>query len=301
MKDKSLKKKSLHAKEKRTALAFISLPLAGFCIFTLASLVAVLFFSFTDYNTYRNDYTWTQFDNFVDLFTDSTYSTAFGDSIFNTLFLLLGIPVGMAAGLALAALLQSKAVKKGSKFFQVLFYLPAVTSAVAVNIVFRYIFNSEYGLINQVFQAKPPIPWLSDPWLIKIAIIAKNTWNSMGSTMILYLAGMLAIPQSYYEAADVDGASASYKFFKITMPLLTPVTFYIIITSVIGGLQSYADAQVFGGGVSGSRTIVYFIWQYGINQGKQGLASAAALILAVFIMIVTLIQFKFSDKWVYED
>ena len=123
----------------------------------------------------------------------------------------------------------------------------------------------------------------------------------MGGTMILCLAGMLAIPASYYEAADIDGASAARKFFKITLPLITPTMFYMLITGVIGGLQSYADAQVFAAGAPGAQTIVYFIWQYGINTGKQGLASAASLILAAFIMLITFVQFKISDKWVYED
>lgn len=291
---------NLHKKEQRTALLFILIPLIGFCIFTLVSLIAVLVFSFSDFNTYRNTYSFEEpLRNYTDLFTNPTYSNAFFRSIGNTLLLLLGIPVGMVAGLTLAALLQSKAVKKGKKIFQVLFYLPAVTSAVAVNLVFRYIFDPAYGIINQLFNAN--IPWFNNEWLIKIAIILKNTWSSMGGTMILYIAGMLAIPTSYYESADVDGATGVKKFFKITLPLLTPTTFYIIITNIIGGLQSYADAQLFGAGATGSRTIVYFIWQYGINQGKQGLASAASIILAVFIMLVTVIQFRFSNKWVYED
>lgn len=294
------KRVKLHGKEKRTALLFITLPLIGFCIFTLISLIAVLVFSFSDFNVYRNTYDFSEpLKNYTDLFTNPTYSTAFFTSIGNTLFLLLGIPVGMAFGLFLAALLQSKAVKKGKKIFQVLFYLPAVTSAVAVNLVFRYIFDPSYGVINSLLNAQ--IPWFNNEWLIKIAIILKNTWSSMGSTMILYLAGMLAIPDSYYESANVDGATAAQKFFHITLPLLTPTTFYIIITSIIGGLQSYADAQLFGNGAVGSQTIVYFIWQYGINQGKQGLASAASIILAVFIMAITIIQFRVSDKWVYED
>ncbi len=292
--------RKLYTKEKRTAFAFITLPLIGFSVFTLFSLVAVLVFSFADYNTYRETFDFSKpFQNFVNLFTNDTYSNAFFRSIGNTVLLLIGIPIGMVAGLFVAALLQSKAVKKGSKVFQVLYYLPAVTSAVAVNLVFRYIFNPSYGLINRLFDAD--IPWFSNEWLIKIAIILKNTWSSMGGTMILYIAGMLAIPQSYYESADVDGASPLRKFFSITFPLLTPTTFYIIITSVIGGLQSYADAQIFGAGAAGSQTIVWFIWNYGINQGKQGLASAASLVLAVFIMIVTVIQFRYSNKWVYED
>lgn len=296
----SRKRVNLHGKEKRTALMFIALPLIGFCIFTLISLVAVMVLSFSDFNIHKNQYTFDEpLRNYTDLFTNPTYSTAFFNSICNTLFLLLGIPLGMIVGVFLAALLQSKAVKKGNKIFQVLFYLPAVTSAVAVNLVFRYIFDPSYGIINTLLNVD--LAWFNNEWLIKIAIILKNTWSSMGSTMILYLAGMLAIPDSYYESANVDGATATQKFFHITLPLLTPTTFYILITGIIGGLQSYADAHLFGAGATGSQTIVYFIWQYGINQGKQGLASAASLILAVFIMIITIIQFRFSDKWVYED
>lgn len=294
-----LLKRNLHKKEKLTALAFVALPVLGFVVFTLLSLVAVVYFSFNDYNIFRDELTPNGLQNYVDLFTNPTYSDAFGRSIFNTVLLLVSIPLGMIAGLALAAVLQSKAVKKASKFFQVLYYLPAVTSAVAVNIVFRYIFNPEYGFINTLFNVE--IPWFANDWLVKVAIVLKNVWASMGTSMILYIAGMLAIPQSYYESADVDGASATHKFFKITLPLLTPTTFYIIITNVIGGLQSYADAKVFGNGTSGSQTIVWFIWEYGLNQGKQGLASAASIILAVAIMIVTILQFKFSDRWVYGE
>ncbi len=294
-----MKNKTLLKSERRTALAFVALPLVGFLVFTLFSLVAVVYFSFQDYNIYRDEMTPNGIQNYVDLFTNATYSEAFGRSIFNTVFLLLSIPLGMVAGLVLAAVLQSKAVKKGSKFFQVLYYLPAVTSAVAINLIFKYIFNPEYGFINTLFSAE--IPWFANKWLIKVAIIIKNVWSGMGTSMILYIAGMLAIPQNYYEAADVDGANAFSKFFNITLPLLTPTTFYILITGVIGGLQSYADAKVFGNGAGGSQTIVWFIWEYGLNQGKQGLASAASLVLAVAIMVVTVFQFKLSDKWVYGE
>lgn len=293
------KKTDLHKSERRTAMLFIALPVAGFVIFTLVTLIAVLAFSFMDYNTFRDEYAFIGFQNFTDLFSNKVYSVAFFRAIGNTLFMLLGVPVGMIVGLAVAALLQAKAIRKSSKLFQVLFYLPSVTSAVAINLVFRYIFNPEYGLINSMFNAQ--IPWYRNEWLIKIAIIIKNAWAGMGGTMILCLAGMLSIPTSYYEAADIDGASAARKYFSITLPLITPTLFYILITGVIGGLQSYADAQVFAAGANGAQTIVYFIWQYGINAGKQGLASAASLVLAIFIMIITFIQFKFSNKWVYED
>lgn len=296
---KPVGKTDLHKSERRTALLFIVLPVVGFMIFTLATLVAVIVFSFTDYNSISNESTFIGFENFVDLFNNEVYSVALFRSIGNTLFLLLGVPIGMIVGLAVAALLQAKAIRRFNKFFQVLFYLPAVTSVVAINLVFKYVFNPEYGLINKVFGLQ--LPWFSDDWLVKLAIIIKNSWASMGGTMILCLAGMLSIPESYYEAADIDGAGAVRKYFHITLPLITPTLFYILITGIIGGLQSYADAQVFASGANGAQTIVYFIWQYGINQGQQGLASAASLLLAVFIMLVTLVQFKFSNKWVYED
>lgn len=293
------KKTDLHKSERRTARLFIALPVTGFMIFTLFTLVAVFVFSMMDYNVFREECIFLGFQNFVDLFSSKIYSVAFFRAIGNTVFMLSGVPIGIAVGLALAALLQAKAIRRSNKLFQVLFYLPSVTSVVAINLVFRYLFNPEYGLINGILGAT--VPWYSNGWLIKIAIIIKNTWSGMGGTMILCLAGMLAIPASYYEAADIDGASAARKFFKITLPLITPTMFYMLITGVIGGLQSYADAQVFAAGAPGAQTIVYFIWQYGINTGKQGLASAASLILAAFIMLITFVQFKISDKWVYED
>ncbi len=298
MNSSHVKKTDLHKSERNMARLFIALPVIGFCIFTLVTLVFVFVFSLMDYNVYREEYSFIGFQNFTDLFSNEIYSDAFFRAIGNTMFMLLGVPVGMVVGLGLSALLQAKAMRKCSKVFQVLFYLPAVTSAVAINLVFRYLFNPSYGLINKMLGTE--ILWFSNEWLIKIAIMIKNTWAGMGGTMILCLAGMLSIPSSYYEAADIDGAKPGRKFFSITLPLITPTLFYMLITGIIGGLQSYADAQVFANGASGAQTIVYFIWQYGINQGKQGLASAGSLVLAVFIMIVTFIQFKISNKWVYE-
>ena len=150
----------------------------------------------------------------------------------------------------------------------------------------------DYGLINSILGTN--IPWLgsSNEWLIKIAIIIKNIWSSIGGTMLLYLAGLNAIPDSYYEAAEIDGASPLKQFFTITIPLVKPTTFYLIITGIIGGLQSYADAQVFAQGLEGARTIVYYIWQYGIDKSKYGLASAASTLLGAVIMVITFIQFK---------
>lgn len=112
--------------------------------------------------------------------------------------------------------------------------------------------------------------------------------------MILYLAGLNNIPESYYEASKIQGASKWQQFVDITLPMAQPTTFYLIVTGIIGGLQSYADSTVFGGGMQGGRTIVYFIWEYGINKAEYGLASAASILLAIVVLIITIVLFKNS-------
>ncbi len=285
-------------REGRIAFLFILIPIIGFCVFTIGAMAFSFKYSFENYNIFTGESTPVGWKNYHDLFTNVLYSASFKTAIKNTLVLLLSIPLSMGMGLAAAGFVKSGKVR-GGRFFQVLYYIPVVSSAVAMNIVWRYIFNNEFGIINLLLGQK--IPWLSDDTLIKVAIIFKNSLNGIGTAMILYLAAMLNIPKDYYEAAELDGASRFKQFTSITLPMITPITFYQLITGLIGGLQSYADAQVFGAGVQGAQTIVYFIWQRGINQSRYGLASAASILLAAAIMVITLIQFKTSDKWVYEE
>ena len=295
------KKKKVSVQERKEhliALLFILPPIVGFLIFTALSVVFTFVYSFQDYNSLSGISENVGFANYIDLFTHVTRAPLFGKAIVNTIVLLLSVPFSMILGLILAGLLRLGEIK-GSKFFQVLYYVPAVSSAVALNIVWNYIFRSN-GVFNTLLGLD--VIWLDGDVTIKVAIIFKNSLNAMGGAMILYLAGMLNVPRDLYEASSLDGAGKVRQFFSITLPLISPVTFYLLITGVIGGLQSYADAQVFAAGNTGATTIVYFIWQQGIQgNNNQGLASAASVLLAVLIMIVTLIQFKFSNKWVYEE
>ena len=295
------KKKKVSVQERKEhliAFLFILPPIVGFLIFTALSVVFTFVYSFQDYNSLSGISENVGFANYIDLFTHITRAPLFGKAIVNTIVLLLSVPFSMILGLILAGLLRLGEIK-GSKFFQVLYYVPAVSSAVALNIVWNYIFRSN-GVFNTLLGLD--VIWLDGDVTIKVAIIFKNSLNAMGGAMILYLAGMLNVPRDLYEASSLDGAGKVRQFFSITLPLISPVTFYLLITGVIGGLQSYADAQVFAAGNTGATTIVYFIWQQGIQgNNNQGLASAASVLLAVLIMIVTLIQFKFSNKWVYEE
>ena len=281
-----MKKTKFGGHEQIVAFLFVLVPLIGFLLFTAASMGFSIFTSFTEYNPIRETTKWCWFDNYKKLFT----SEEFWGSVFNTVIFLVTIPIGMFIGLLLATYL--KKIAHGSKALRLLYYLPAVSSAVAINIIWQYIFQMDYGLLNNIFRTN--IPWLgtSNKWLIKVAIIIKNIWSSIGGTMILYLAGLNSISDSYYEAAKIDGASTAQQFFKITVPLIRPTTFYLIITGIIGGLQSYTDAQVFARGNPGAVTIVYYIWNFGIDKNKYGLASAAATLLGIVIMIITFIQFK---------
>lgn len=292
------KERKLERKENVIAFLFILPPIIGFLIFTIGAMLFSFKYSFEDYNILTGVSQWKGLENYRALFTNVIFSESFLRSISNTVILLASVPISMILGLVLAGLLKAGGIKCRG-VFQVLYYIPAVSSAVALNIVWRYIFNNEFGVLNALLGKK--IPWLSDDNLIKVAIITKNSLNGIGSAMILYLAGMLNVPKDYYEASELDGANKVRQFFSITLPLITPVTFYQLIMGIIGGLQSYADAQVFGAGVQGSQTIVFFIWERGINQSRYGLASAASVLLAAAIMLITLLQFKISNKWVYEE
>lgn len=299
---KKKKVSKMERKERLIAFLFILPPIVGFLIFTAISMVFTLVFSFQDYWVLKDVSKFVGFKHYITLFsgmgTAGELGNTFIRSVGNTLFLLLSLPLSIILGLVLAGLLRLGDVK-GSKIYQILYYLPAVSSAVALNIVWRYIFQSN-GILNSIFDGITP--WLSDDMLVKVAIVIKNSLNAMGSAMILYLAGMLNVSKELYEASSLDGAGKVRQFFSITLPMITPVTFYLLITGLIGGLQSYADSQVFAKGYIGAQTVVYFIWAQRTNGATgYGIASSASILLSVCIMIITLIQFKVSNKWVYEE
>ncbi len=286
---------ALDRKESITAFLFILAPLIGFILFTLVSLCISAYYSITNFNPININFKVVWFENYASLFTNQVFAPAFKEAIINTLWLLLYLPIGLIVSIIIAAFMSNKAFK-GRGVMQALIYLPAVTSVVAINFIWRFMFEED-GLINLAFGLD--LKWLVDFSLVKVAMIIKNVWTSIGTSVILFMAGMQNISEDYYEAADLDGATQIRKFFKITLPLITPVIFYSIITGLIGGLQAYADVQLFAGGNLGARTIVYFIWDRGIGQNRYGLASAASILLAIAIMIITVLQFKFS-KWVDE-
>ena len=309
-----IKKKSKHTplkrKENLMALAFISVKYVGLILFTFVPVLFTILYSFTIYNPRIDTKSffsiigdiWCGFDNYVKVFKSGTnIADNFTNAITNNLIFMLSVPLGIFIGLIVAVMLSNEKKIHGSRVIRTLIYVPVVSSAVAMNIIWRYIFNTRTfgGVLNVVMNAD--IPWLTDDAWIKLAIIIKSAWGSIGRTMILCLAALTNVGRDYREAAELDGASEITMFFKIYLPLISPTLFYLVCTGLIGNLQSYVDAQIFAEGRFGARTIVYFIWSYGINQSNYGVAGAASVILTAGIMGLTVLQFKISNKWVYSE
>ena len=305
-KPKKEKKKSskLLKHERITAMAFILPPVISFTIFTIIPLIFALILAFGDYNIFTFEYTFVGFKNFQTLLNYSTVQgKTFIDSVVTTACFIIEVPIAIFLGLLCASLANSKGCRKTNTIYRVLLYLPTVCSAVAANVIWRTIFldgatPDSSGVINNLFDIT--VQWTKERVPLIAAIIIKNSINGMGSAMILYYASMCNISKEYYEAAEMDGANAFQRFAHITFPMLTPVTFYLLIMRTSGCLQSYADSAVFANKNPNAWTIVFYIWNYGINEYKYSLAAAAAILLGVVIMAITVLQFKLSNKWVLD-
>ncbi|MBE5883865.1 MAG: sugar ABC transporter permease [Lachnospiraceae bacterium] len=297
-----VKLSAMAKREERWALLFVAAPAIGFLLFMLWPIIFAFLTSLT---------TWTGakgfagmldrfcgFDNYVKLMTD----TKFWKTVLTTVIYLIGIPVGMILGLTLAMGMNKKI--PGVRVLRTMYYIPVISSLVAVSILWAWVYNYDYGLLNVIIKTLTGMHgpnWLGDEVLIKVSMIIFMVWKGLGTSIILYLAGLQNIPRSYYEAAMVDGANGWQQFRNITLPLLSPVTFYIVITTLIGGFQVFVEVQVMvaNGGIGYSAaTIVFYLYEKAFESYQLGYASAIAIILAIIIFIITLINFKMQDKWV---
>lgn len=286
-------------KEERVALIFIAAPIIGFLLFMAYPIIYAFIASLTKWTGTRSMLdAFCGFDNYVRLFSDAKFWKA----LRTTIIYLIGIPIGMITGMVLAMGMNRKI--PGVRVLRTMYYVPVISSLVAVSILWAWVYNYDYGLLNMIIEfltGKHGPNWLGDEVLIKVSMIIFMVWRGLGTSIILYLAGLQNIPRSYYEAALVDGANGWQKFKNITLPLLSPVTFYILITSIIGGFQVFVEIQVMtlNGGIGYSAaTIVYYMYQKAFEGFQLGYASAIAVILAIIIFIITMFNFAFQNKWV---
>ena len=290
---------SLSTREAIWAYALISPWIIGFIIFTLGPMLASLVFSFTNFSITAS----TKFvglANFVEmLFKDYR----FWHSLRVTLtYAVVAIPVGLVLGLLLALLLNANV--PGIALWRTIYYTPAVVSGVAVAILWTYLFNPRFGVINwllSLVNVRGP-GWLADPNWALPALIIMSLW-SVGGGMIIYLAGLQGIPTALYEAAEIDGANAVQSFWKITLPLITPVLFYNLVIGIIGTFQIFTSVYVMTAGGPVESTLFYNLYLYNnaFRYNRMGYASALAWVLFLVVLVLTLLVFRSSALWVYYE
>jgi len=239
-------------------------------------------------------------DNYKQLFHDKVVIQA----MMNTFkYAIIAVPVGIILSLIIAVLLNSHI--KGKSIYRTIYFLPMVSAPAAIAMVWRWMYNSEFGLFNyilSIFKIKGP-NWLTDPKLALISIIIVGIWSNLGYNMVILLAGLQEIPGTFYEAAEIDGASPIRQFFSITLPLVSPTMFFVVITTVISSLQVFDHIfmMIDKGNIALEKTqsLVYLFYKYSFVMNDKGYGSTIVIFLLAIIMVITVIQLYFQKKWVH--
>jgi multiple sugar transport system permease protein len=292
--------RSLRGREAIAFYLFILPWLIGFLVFTLGPIIASFGLSFTDYDMMLPP-SLVGPENYQEILADPLFYT----SLYNTIYIVVfAVPLGMMAAFGLAMLLNQRV--KMMAGYRTAYFIPSIVPAVASAALWLYLLQPQWGLVNGFLEALgiPGPGWLSSEVWAKPAIILILIWGT-GGTMIIYLAGLQDIPASLYEAAEIDGANGWNKFWRVTLPLMTPVIFFTLVLGIIGTFQIFAQIFVLTDGMGGPQnsTLVYMMYLYrnAFNFFRMGYASAMAWILFVLILILTWVQFKGASRWVYYE
>ena len=298
-------------KEEAWGIGLSILPLIGFVIFGLIPMVLALAMSMMHIRGLKFDAnaTFIGFQNFKTVLTDDL----FYKSLLNTLYAAVSLPITLILSLVISILLNQKIMAK--KLFRTIFFIPYVCSMVAVSLMWKWIFDYNYGVLNTIVQnlGGERINWLGDTATFMPCMIIMGVWSGMGFNIILFTAALTNVNRSYYEAAEIDGANAWKKFVHITLPAISPTTFYLLVMGLIGALQEFTRFQVMTGDGSPDNnglTVVFYLYNYiygapSVGGGRypidMGRASTMALLLALLIIGITILNFKLSKKWVSYD
>jgi multiple sugar transport system permease protein len=286
-------------REELIAYAFILPSFLGFFVFLVVPMFFSLGISFYDWELLTPP-RFTGIANFQALLTDRV----FGGVVVNTIYYTLGlVPLNLVISLGLAVWLNTRL--RGLTFYRSAFFVPVVTVTVAVALIWRWMYEPRFGIIDAALRAVGlPAPlWLGDEGWALPAIIIMSVWKGFGYNMVLFLAGLQGIPVTIYEAAMIDGASAWQRFWRITLPLLSPTVFLAVVLTVISSFQVFDQAYVMtnGGPANATNTIVLYIYQNGFQYFRMGYASAIAWVLFGFIFVFTLAQMRLQGRWVQYD
>jgi multiple sugar transport system permease protein len=261
----------------------------GFLMFILIPVVATFIISFASWDLTDN-FRFVGLDNYAELASDKTFHQVFWNTVY---FTVVSVPIGIVISLFLAILLNQPL--RFMRFYRAAFFIPVISSMVAVAVIWQWIYNPQFGLLNYAlswFGIQGPT-WLTSTRWAMIAIIITAIWKGLGFNMLIFLAGLQSIPESYYEAAEIDGARWFARFRHITIPLLSPTTFFITVMAVINSFQVFDTVYLMtqGGPARSTSVLVYYIYQNAFQFFQMGYASAMAYVLFFVVLFITLLQF----------
>jgi multiple sugar transport system permease protein len=282
------------------AWCFVAPALVVIAVFFFVPVVAGLALSFTDFDIYAladtRNLRLVALRNYAQLLQTPLFWRAFGNTLY---FVIVGVPLSMCVSFGAALLLHSR-LARFQAFYRTALFAPVVTTLVAVAVVWRYLFNPHYGLLNYALGRLgiPAIDWLGDPHWAMPAIIIVAVWKNFGYNMIILLAGLQSIPEQLYEAARIDGASVWRQFRHVTLPMLAPIVAMVNILTIAGYFQLFAEPYVMtqGGPLQSTVSVLYFMYEEGFKWWNLGSASAVAFLLFVFIFCVTALQLRLA-RW----
>ena len=292
------RKRSPLASESRWAWVFLAPTLIGLGILSAGPILAALAISLTKWDLLTAP-RFIGVDNFTTLLADHRFLTALRNTTFYTV---TSVPLGLVLGLGLALALNQRL--RAISWIRTAYFLPVVTSTVAIALVWSWIYSPDSGPLNGLLAAVglPAQKWITDPFWAMPSIVVMSVWQGLGTTVIIFLAGLQAIPEDYYDAASVDGAGAWARFRYVTLPLLTPSFFFTGILALIDSFQVFDQVYVLarpGRPTDATVTLVYTIYENGFQNFKMGYAAAQAWILFIIVAVLTIVYFRLQNRWVH--
>ncbi len=280
---------------------FILPLLLGLLIFYIYPVFKTIYYSFTKWGMFGGT-TFIGLENYIQLMKDPELIGSLKNTLIYTVCM---VPLSMIFSILFASMLNQKI--KGKSFFRIVYFLPAVTMVTAVAMIFKWIFNGQYGIFNSLIGVFgfEKVNWISDPKFAMYLVVILGVWLSLGRSIILYLAGLQGVPSSFYEAAELDGANPLQIFFKITLPMITPTMFFHVTTSIIGALQLYDIIFIIFNNTNPAlksvTSIAYLFYKQGFTMNNKGYAAAIAVVLFACTLIITALNFLLQKKWVNYD
>ena len=272
--------------------------IVGLALFSAGAVAASFFLSFTQWDIISPP-RWNGLDNYASLWQSDFFWEVFRNTLS---FVGLAVPLSVVSALALALLVNTGL--RGATIFRAAYFLPVISSMIAVALVWSWIFNPQYGLLNfllrVLFGVRGPA-WLEDTGWALPAMVIVTVWKGLGYSMVIFLAGLQNIPQELYNAATIDGAGAWRRFRHVTLPLLSPTTFFVLVITVINAFQVFEQTYVLtkGGPANSTVTLSYYVYQNAFQFFQMGKAAAVAYVMFAILFAVTLVQFRIQKRWVF--